>query len=453
MAKHKAQQIVPEAALRYWKQKITRESWDYRDIWKTEHAVAFTVAKTARLDVLNDLHEATEKAIREGQSWETFQKSGIAQTLQKKGWWGKKQLPNPETGQMEEVQLGSTRRLRTIYETNMRQSYNAARYESGMASQNRRYILYMLGPSKRHRPDHAEWGGLCLPKDDPFWDTHYPMNGYGCKCWVRFINQRQYDEYRSKGIPEPIFGERDEEAGERHRELKTERPVIEYTKWRNKKTGQIEKVPKGIHPGFDWNPGSYGRSARLAVNLVEKAKSALIRDAEGWLREHFEHPIMRADYQAFVRNAKAGKTKNFSAIGLLPAWALAEFAQRGGKRKRNGKTGLILIDAKLLQAKDDKHERSPNANGLSVAQWLDLPNWLQNYDKVTWDGKNATLVFWKQLSEGWGMAAIGINAAKWSIESIDAKVDHVRTAYIYTEKNWPELMKQRQNRDQLVKEK
>ena len=211
---------------------------------------------------------------------------------------------------MEEVQLGSTRRLYTIYNTNMRQSYNAARYESGMASQNRRYILYMLGPSKRHRPDHAEWGGLCLPKDDPFWDTHYPMNGYGCKCWVRFVNQRQYNEYRSKGIPEPIFGKRGEEVDERHRKLKTERPDIEYTEWRNKKTGQIEKVPKGIHPGFDWNPGSYGRSARLAVNLVEKAKSAPIRDAEGWLQKHFKHPIMRADYQVFVRNAKKpGKPK------------------------------------------------------------------------------------------------------------------------------------------------
>ncbi len=36
------------------------------------------------------------------------------------------------------------------------------------------------------RPDHLAWGasGLTLPHDHPFWATHYPPNGWGCRCRV-----------------------------------------------------------------------------------------------------------------------------------------------------------------------------------------------------------------------------------------------------------------------------
>ena len=32
------------------------------------------------------------------------------------------------------------------------------------------------------RADHIPFYNLMLPADDPFWDTHYPPNGWGCKC-------------------------------------------------------------------------------------------------------------------------------------------------------------------------------------------------------------------------------------------------------------------------------
>ena len=42
------------------------------------------------------------------------------------GWWGRQVVPAPD-GAEDEVQLGSPRRLKTIYDTNMRVAYNAGR--------------------------------------------------------------------------------------------------------------------------------------------------------------------------------------------------------------------------------------------------------------------------------------------------------------------------------------
>ena len=56
-----------------------------------------------------------------------FQKS-LALVLQKKGWWGVKPLCDPVTGDIVEARLGSPRRLRVIYGTNMRTARAAGQW-------------------------------------------------------------------------------------------------------------------------------------------------------------------------------------------------------------------------------------------------------------------------------------------------------------------------------------
>ena len=383
--KASGQQIVPEEALKYWKRKGLQESWDYRDIWKSEHATAFTVAKTMQLDVLDDIHEAVEKAIAGGQSWETFKKD-LPELLRKKGWWGKKKIRNPRTGKLEEVQLGSYRRLKTIYETNIQQAHHAGSYQQGMRSEAHPYIMYKLGPSVRHREEHVQWEGLCLPKDDPFWDTHHPMNGYGCKCWTQFISKQSYKEYKENGIPEAVYGKRGAKIGEVRREMITQRPEIEYVEWRNKKTGQLEKVPRGITPGFDWNPGSCGRAVEALRRLEQKAKNSVITKSKyhSYLKNAIDHPIQQAHYQSVVSKwyndpIKHKQSSDYVGVGFLNE-VVYQYAEKHGIEL--GESGLMVMGNRVMH-KEKGH--GAKGNVLELEEWQGLWHYFQNPVAIYWD--------------------------------------------------------------------
>ena len=93
-----------------------------------------------QVDVLSDLHNAVTGAMEKGQSFENFKK-GIKPILQEKGWWGRKDMTDPLTGRTVNVQLGSNRRLKTIYSVNMRSAFQKGQYERAMASDLHPYLL------------------------------------------------------------------------------------------------------------------------------------------------------------------------------------------------------------------------------------------------------------------------------------------------------------------------
>jgi len=45
-------------------------------------------------------------------------------------------------------------------------------------------LRYRAVMDSHTRADHAQLNGVILPITDPFWNTHYPPNGYGCRCSV-----------------------------------------------------------------------------------------------------------------------------------------------------------------------------------------------------------------------------------------------------------------------------
>ena len=143
-------EIIPNAALNYIKDKKLKVGFSYKDVWNEEHATAFTVAKAMQLDVLSDIKSAVETAIKDGHSFEHFKKD-LQPTLIKKGWWGRKKMTDPLTGEEVDAQLGSDRRLKTIYDTNLRSAYQKAQYERTMESDLHPYLMYRVGNSTRHQ--------------------------------------------------------------------------------------------------------------------------------------------------------------------------------------------------------------------------------------------------------------------------------------------------------------
>lgn len=231
--------LPPEEAVKFFQQKGFAFSFDWRDVYGKAHARAFTVAKATQLDVLADLRFAVDKAIRTGGTLGEFKK-GLRPLLQQKGWWGEKEVIDPKDGVSKLVQLGSPARLRTIYETNLRQAMAAGREEKFERVKDRRpYARYVCILDGRERAEHKAWHGTVLPLDHPWWEQHTPPNGWGCRCKKQQLSERDLVRYGYNVSAEP--------------------PPTEYRVWTNERTGETTRVPKGIDPGFDYNPGKAPR--------------------------------------------------------------------------------------------------------------------------------------------------------------------------------------------------
>lgn len=247
---------VPKEALVYFRAKGWKIGFDWQDVWQAEHAHAFTVAKAMELDLLADIREAVDQALDQGQTFQEFKKQ-LAPLLQNRGWWGVKHVLDPDTGQMVTAQLGSPRRLKTIYRANMRTARAAGQWDRIQRTRKYRpFLVYTLGPSRVHRDLHLSWNGLVLPVDHSFWDTHFPPNGWGCKCRVRQISEQE--AIRLGGVSPD--------------------PVIQMQEWTHKRTGNTLFIAQGIDPGWDYNPGK-ARKKHLDAMLDDKLKTAHPGDA------------------------------------------------------------------------------------------------------------------------------------------------------------------------------
>ena len=160
--------------LAFFRQKLNlpTEHWD--DIMRAAHDRAFVVAGAMKADLLADLHGSVEKVIAEGKSIGWFRKE-FAAIVGKHGWQGWKGEGSPE---------GFAWRTRVIYQTNLATSYAAGRYAQLTDPE-----LLTLRPYWRYkhadgvanpRLQHVAWNGLTLPHDHPFWQTHFPPNGWNC---------------------------------------------------------------------------------------------------------------------------------------------------------------------------------------------------------------------------------------------------------------------------------
>ena len=241
--------LPPEKAVEFFRQKGFKIGFDYRDVWQAEHQAAFTVAKAMQMDLLRDIREQVDAALELGLPFADF-RDALMPNLVRRGWWGRAMMTDPTTGEEKEVQLGSTRRLKVIYDTNLRTAHAEGQWERIQASKEALpYLMYDHTPSVHERKEHAAWDGLVLPADDPWWQAHYPVKAWGCKCRVVQMSKRQVDRTGAK------IGKAPQER---------------YVDYLNKRTGETSRVPAGVDPAFAYPPG--GRRASLVKHLAERVE-------------------------------------------------------------------------------------------------------------------------------------------------------------------------------------
>lgn len=190
--------LAPADAVKYFQDKGALLSFDYTDVEKETHAHAFTVAKVTSFDLLRTIHQEVDRSIGQGQTFEEY-KRRLRWQLQERGWWGKQEALDIDTGEITKVQLGSNRRLRTIYQTNVQTAYMAGRYKRyAENAEQRPYWKYIAVMDSRTRPAHAALHGKVFRWDDPIWSVIWPPNGWGCRCRVQALTEA---EFQTLGIP------------------------------------------------------------------------------------------------------------------------------------------------------------------------------------------------------------------------------------------------------------
>lgn len=182
--------LEPALAVDYFRAKGYDITWNWQEANAASHAKAFTVAKAARLDILDTLRTETDRAISQGITEHEF-KQTLTPSLQAQGWWGKQVIVDSDGG-AEVVQMGSPSRLSTIYRTNVATAYQAGRYQQQLASvETHPYWQYIAILDGRTRKSHAAMHGRVFRWDDPIWDKLYPPNDWGCRCRVRALTEAQ----------------------------------------------------------------------------------------------------------------------------------------------------------------------------------------------------------------------------------------------------------------------
>lgn len=228
-----------DEAVEFFRRKVDLPTETWRDLWADMHARGFVVAGAMRTDMLADFREAVDKAVAQGATLEDFRKD-FDRIVRRYGW-----------------SYRGSRGWRTavIMNTNCRTAYQAGHYRQmtdPRVAERRPFWRYLAVLDSRTRPQHAAWHNTVLRWDDPWWKTHYPPNGWGCRCTVVSHAPKDLDRLEAEG-----------------EELRQEAPPIEWVDWTDKKTGVTRRIPRGIDPGWDYNVGEAAWGRTRALRLME----------------------------------------------------------------------------------------------------------------------------------------------------------------------------------------
>lgn len=366
----------PEAAVRYLESKGLRITWNWGEMLDEAHARAFTVAKAARLDIVQDIRRAVIDAAKNGNTLKQFS-SELTPLLQAKGWWGKQVIVDGQ-GNAEMVQLGSPRRLKTIYQTNLQSAYMAGRMQAQMAADAFPYLQYVAVLDGRTRPSHRDLDGKVFRKDDPIWQSIYPPNGYNCRCRTRALTERQMSrEGFTVQSSDGMIVTRDAEAGhdKRSGEIFTTKQTGVRIVGKDGKTTTM-----WVDPGFNSSP----LAGHWMDEVLAKKAVAALGDEAGFkaVEKLVLSPTRMKAWRGFVANtADFGRTQGQTmTAGMLPL----------ATAQATGFAPVLYVPDRLIVGRKAKRHTAHH-DGLPPEQWSDLPTKLAG---ATWfmDTRSGDLV-------------------------------------------------------------
>jgi hypothetical protein len=294
--------LPPTETVEFFRSKgtypISRNWWD---VWQEEHSRAFTVAGVTSVDVLQSVRGDLDKVLSEGGTFAQW-KADVVPKLQTA-------IDNGEAPE----NIITERRLRTIYDTNLRMARAAGQWRRIEAlTPFQPFLMYSAVRDNRTRPLHRKWGGIdpgtfrvILPVGHPAWRQFYPPNGWGCRCDVIQLSERAMKRMGLRvttdaeliSIGWPTADKASEALG---------RDVV-------RGDGIVDYVPFGVDPGFAYNVGQthLAGTAEHLRKAIDKTAETNLPMARALLRDIVDSTA----FDAFLVNEQ----QSFPVMILGPA--------------------------------------------------------------------------------------------------------------------------------------
>ena len=375
-----AASLPPKEAISYFESKGYTISWNWYETLEAAHARAFTVAKCTNLDVLNTIRASVDSALKSGMTEQQFIDQ-LTPTLQKLGWWGKQTVVD-SSGTAQTVQLGSPRRLATIYQTNTRTAYASGRYAQMMNNAaDFPYWQYVAVMDSHTRLTHGELNLMVFRYDDPFWQTHYPPNDWECRCRVRTMSEGRY---QASGInvtdSTGMLSTKTVDAGTDPFTGEVYQTTV--TTFNN---GSVSMTPGA---GWSYNVGAaaFGTDAAACRKLIETPDADLRRQ---FIQTLNNAPARRLDFSVFVNKVIASQaiTGALQAVGFVTDdVASAVRAKTGQPPARMAVINDNQINSALMPASDS----SP---AMTAADLSKLPAVMANPTTVLLDTQTGDVLY------------------------------------------------------------
>ena len=139
---------------------------------------AFSVAKISDFDLLRDMADKLA-TLPEGGDWREIRK-GLAADL------------SPYMDESEDGRKAASAKAELLIRTHGFQAYASGRYRQQRETQaGLPYWQWLTVGDSRVREEHQARDKMTLRADDPWWDSHYPPDDWGCRCLVVAITEAE----------------------------------------------------------------------------------------------------------------------------------------------------------------------------------------------------------------------------------------------------------------------
>lgn len=384
--------LPPAEAIAHLKSKGLAITFNWAEMLDEAHARSFTVAKAMRLDVLRVLRKGVLDAIEQGKTLRQFE-TELTPLLQQQGWWGKQIVVDNE-GQAQEVQLGSPRRLKTIYQTNLQSAYMAGRMKAQIEAAAFPWLMYVAIMDGRTRPSHAALNGRIWRKDDPVWASIYPPNGFNCRCRTRALTDGQMRREGLSPSAPPVVKTREVNAGT---------DPLTGEQFTTVQTGVRVQDDRGrpitmwVDPGFNSSPlASHVMDELLAQKAIDALGDAAAFDL---VRQAVLSETRLKAWRAFVDNTRDSGITNRAGrpvpqgqtmtVGMLPLDVVNAMSAAG----RRFSPVMYVEDSLVVGRKAARHEMAGDA--LSKAEWRSLPESLPSSTVYFEKGSGNLILVWE----------------------------------------------------------